>query len=311
VACEKQRLRQTAVATFLVTRDRKAVSCVTVSLQSPRKIGWWLYLPPVICIGLLLAIYVSGRNVEVFLWLNQQGRFASDNFWIAITTLGDGLVLLVLILPFIRRRPDIAWSLIVSWLLVALLIKGIKIPLVTYRPISIIDPNRFRLVGAAYRYNSFPSGHAASEAGFFATICIFYRQRWVRSAAIALTVLIAYSRIAMGLHWPTDVLVGLSGGWISALIAYWISRRLTFGTSRIAQIIFAVIIGGAAIRMLLINHTDYPQAFRLLQIIALGSMIFVVCDYALARRKSKMARDDKNASVNSLPEVSADPVPNK
>jgi len=183
-----------------------------VSHESPRKIGWSLYLPPIICFGLLLAIYFSGRNVDVFLWLNQQGRFAGDNFWIAITTLGDGLVLFVLILPFIRRRPDVAWSLIVSFVLVVLFVKGIKIPVVSYRPPSIIDVSQFRLVGAAYRYNSFPSGHAASIAAFCGTICIFYRQRWVRAVAITLAVLISYSRLAMGLHWPTDVLVGFLGG---------------------------------------------------------------------------------------------------
>ena len=283
--------------------------------QSPRKITWSLYLPPIICFGLLLAIYFSGRNVDVFLWLNHLGRFGGDNFWIAITTLGDGLLLLVLVLPFIRRKPDLAWSLIVAWLLVALLIKGIKIPLVSYRPVSIIGPDRFRVVGAAYKYNSFPSGHAASVAAFFGTICIFYRQKWVRAAAVILAVLIAYSRLAMGLHWPTDVLVGFLGGWISALLAYWISRRLTFGKSRVAQIIFAIIIGGAAIRMLLINHTDYPQAFRLLQTVALASLIFAVCDYALARRKSNSGSADENPPDNSLPkvstEVSAAPVPNK
>src|SRR5256886_8652852 len=217
--------------------------------NSVSKIEKWFFLPPIICAILLLAIQITGRDVQVFLWLNQQGRFAGDTIWISVTTLGDGLVLFVLVLPFIRTRPDLAWSLIVSWLLVALLIKGIKIPVVSYRPVSIIDPNRFRLVGTAYRYNSFPSGHAASVAAFFGTICIFYRQRWVRAAAIALAVLIAYSRLAMGLHWPTDVLVGFLGGWISALLAYWISRRLTFGKSRPAQIIFAVIIAGAAIRM--------------------------------------------------------------
>jgi membrane-associated phospholipid phosphatase len=282
-----------------------------VSHESPRKIGWSLYLPPIICFGLLLAIYFSGRNVDVFLWLNQQGRFAGDNFWIAITTLGDGLVLFVLVLPFIRRRPDLAWSLIVSFVLVVLFVKGIKIPIVSYRPPSIIDVNQFRLVGAAYRYNSFPSGHAASIAAFCGTICIFYRQRWVRAVAITLAVLISYSRLAMGLHWPTDVLVGFLGGWISALLGYLISSRLAFGKSRAAQIVFAVIIGGAAIRMSLTNHTDYPQAFRLLQIVALGSVVFAVCDYGLARRKSKSQNADEKPPDNSLPKVSAEPVANK
>ena len=121
--------------------------------SSVPRIDKWLFLPPILCAVLLLAIQVTGRDVQVFLWLNQQGRFAGDTLWISVTTLGDGLVLFVLILPFIRRRPDVAWSLIVAWLLIALFIKGIKISIVTYRPLSIIDPTQFRLVGAPYRYN--------------------------------------------------------------------------------------------------------------------------------------------------------------
>ena len=255
----------------------------------------WFFLPPIICATLLLAIQMTGRDVQVFLWLNQQGRFAGDTLWISVTTLGDGLVLFVLILPFIRRRPDLAWSLIVAWLLIALFIKGIKTSIVTYRPLSIIDPTQFRLVGAPYRYNSFPSGHATSAAAFAGTLCIFFRQRWVRVPAIGLMLLVAFSRIAMGLHWATDVLVGLLGGWVLALLAYLLSSRLTFGRSRVAQIIFGVVIGGAAIRMFLINHTDYPQAFRLLQTIALGSIVFSICEFALARRNAKSRQADKTA----------------
>ena len=254
--------------------------------NSVPKISKWFFLPPIICTVLLLAVQLTGGDVQVFLWLNQHGRFAGDTFWISVTQFGDGLVLFVLILPFTRRRPDVAWSLIVAWLLIALFIKGIKIPIVTYRPLSIIDPSQFRLVGAPYRYNSFPSGHATSAAAFAGTLCIFFRQPWVRVPAIGLMLLVAFSRIAMGLHWATDVLVGLLGGWVLALLAYLLSNRVTFGRSRVAQIIFTIVIGGAAIRMFLINHTDYPQAFRLLQTIALGSIVFTICEFAIARRNA-------------------------
>lgn len=266
-----------------------------MTVNSVPKVERWFFLPPIICAVLLLAIQITGRDIPVFLWLNQHGRFASDTLWIGVTTFGDGLVLFVLILPFIRRRPDVAWSLILAFLLIALFIKGLKTSIVTYRPLSIIDPTRFRIVGAPYRYNSFPSGHAASAAAFAGTLYIFFRQRWVRGAAIGLALLVAFSRIAMGLHWATDVLVGLLGGWVLALLAYLFSRSLSFGTSLVAQIIFAIVIGGAAIRMILINHTDYPQALRLLQTIALASIIFTICEFALSRRNSKSVQPDETA----------------
>jgi hypothetical protein len=199
-------------------------------------------------------------------------------------------------LPFIRRKPALAWSLILAWLLIALWIKGLKSLIVTYRPLSVLDPTSFRLVGVPYRYNSFPSGHATSVAAFVGTLCIFFRRPWVRAALIALAVLVAFSRVAMGVHWLSDILAGLTGGWTTALVAFSLSRRLTFGTSRLALLIFSVVLAGAAGGMLVVNYSDYPEAFHLLQIIALACVIFTGCDYLLAWRKQKSAPASEPAS---------------
>lgn len=271
-------------------------------MEEPRPSAWIL-LPPIFCAILLLATLAFGRNVQVFLWLNHLGRFASDNFWIFVTTLGDGLVLLVLVLPFVWRAPKIAWALVIAWLLVALLIKGIKLPILMYRPVALLSPDQFRLVGPAYRYNSFPSGHAASAAAYFATIGIYYRQRWVRAAAVMLVLIIAYSRIAMGLHWPTDVLCGFMGGWILALPAYWLSKRFTFGSSRAAQFFLSFAIGPAAVAMFFINHTDYSPAHHLLQAISLAAVLFALCDCLLIHLRAKSRRLHQSEIASSLAET--------
>ena len=247
----------------------------------------WFFVLPLVCLLLLLIVNNSGRDIQIFLWLNHLGRFGSDNFWIATTTFGDGLVLFVLTLVFIRRKPALAWSLIVSWLLLALWIKGLKAAIVTYRPPSVLDLATFRLVGPHYLFNSFPSGHATSIAAFTGSICIFLRSRWLRIVAVSVAVLVGFSRIAMGVHWATDVLAGLMAGWITAIVGFYLSQRLQFGTSRPAQIIFAIITAGAAVRMFLVNHTDYPQASLLLQIVAAGSLVFACADYFLAGQKMR------------------------
>jgi len=46
--------------------------------------------------------------------------------------------------------------------------------------------------------------------------------------------------------------------------------------------------------MLLVNQTDYPQAFRLLQTIALGGIVFTVCDFLLGRRRAEAKRQEIN-----------------
>ncbi len=81
---------------------------------------------------------------------------------------------------------------------------------------------------------SFPSGHALrsavlwlSLAGIVARYCS-NRTVTVYAVAIALflTGMVGISRVALGVHWPTDVLAGWSLGAAWALLCWWFTLRL-------------------------------------------------------------------------------------
>jgi membrane-associated phospholipid phosphatase len=57
-----------------------------------------------------------------------------------------------------------------------------------------------------------PSGHAQSAIVVWATIAGWARKTWFWAMAIALMVLIGFSRIYLGVHFPTDVLAGWAVG---------------------------------------------------------------------------------------------------
>jgi membrane-associated phospholipid phosphatase len=260
-----------------------------VNGPAPGKIAAWFWLPALAILLLIFVVQFGGWDPELFLWLNHGGQFAGDRFWIDVTTLGDGLVVCVLVLPFIRRKPELVWALLLSWLLVALYVKGLKLFINRPRPLTYLLASDFHIIGAAYKFNSFPSGHAATAAMFAGIFCLFFKQRWLRVSIILLASLIGLSRIVMGIHWVVDVLAGFFGGWLAAGLGYLLGMRFRFGRSLIATLSLGALLAAAAVVMLINNHTDYPQAFRLQQGIALMCLIYCVCDACLwFRGKSRI-----------------------
>jgi len=81
---------------------------------------------------------------------------------------------------------------------------------------------------------SFPSDHAAA-AFAIAVAVLFYSVR-VGMAFLAVAVLIAVSRVAEGLHYPTDVLAGATVGAIAAVL---VTRVGGPGVARLADTIGA------------------------------------------------------------------------
>lgn len=79
--------------------------------------------------------------------------------------------------------------------------------------------------------SSFPSGHATSSMIFYLTLALALTAgtRWHRAAAVGallLSFMIGTSRVALGVHWPSDVIGGWAFGMLWVLLTLRLAERL-------------------------------------------------------------------------------------
>ena len=67
----------------------------------------------------------------------------------------------------------------------------------------------------------FPSGHAQSAVVIWGSVFLAFRQRWVRVVCVAALVLVPFSRLYLGVHFPHD----LAGGYFVGAVLLWAGAR--------------------------------------------------------------------------------------
>lgn len=137
---------------------------------------------------------------------------AFDWAMLALPWLGTNLTVLPIIVVFAlwlwrwRQRGELAVQLVIVSL--GSLIMNAVLKDVFNRPRPALWEHRGQFAWASY-----PSGHAiVCTAVYFTIALMLYRERawrWPFVVAGTLAVIVLYSRLYLGVHWPTDVLGGL------------------------------------------------------------------------------------------------------
>lgn len=66
----------------------------------------------------------------------------------------------------------------------------------------------------------FPSCHAANTFALVTFLSFLFRQRWIVLSLLVWSLLVSYSRIYLGVHYPLDILMGFLIGYLCARLYY-------------------------------------------------------------------------------------------
>ncbi len=111
-----------------------------------------------------------------------------------------------------------------------------------------------------------PSGHAQHAFVFWSTLALWIKRRWMWVTAILLILLISFSRMYLGVHFPTDILAGWLVGFllVGCLLGYerktvqWFLRQQTGIQLLTALLASLVILGLGAAARLALGHWQMP-----------------------------------------------------
>ncbi|WP_374592440.1 phosphatase PAP2 family protein [Aquabacterium sp.] len=190
-------------------------------------------------------------------------------WWSGITVMGLGLSMFLVFGIWAERQPGWMAAYLLCLLIGGLLVHLVKHAIDAPRPPAVLSLSELHVIGSVLRTRSMPSGHSASAFAFAAVMLLspnpWSLRRLLLVPVLVAATLIALSRIAVGAHWPLDVLVGSALGWVfgGMSVALAATSGLTrWCASRPGRWVLTLTWFGAGLAMCT-QQTGYPQAVPL------------------------------------------------
>lgn len=176
---------------------------------------------------MIALIYKFDENILLYIANNMHSHIL-DKIMIAFTSLGNkGLIWIAISIFLIisKKYRKVGIMVLIAIIIGSIFGEGLLKHLVKRtRPFYLV-PTMKLLVAKPASY-SFPSGHTTASFAAVSILCRYFKK--YTPIFLAVAILIAFSRIYLYVHYPTDVLVGIVLGVISGKITIYLFKRLKF-----------------------------------------------------------------------------------
>ena len=197
--------------------------------STPRISGrsqWLWLLVATLCLIMAWGLWRASWNQDLLLAVHA-AHMGPAALWIFITQWGDAAVAVLLLLAVGRSSRRGSALALKGFLMGSVVSPMLKTWWSIPRPLAVLDVALLNPMGnPPGSANSMPSGHALAASTLVCLILLMYPHILRRKALLCVLILgglvVAFSRVVVGAHWPADVLAGIGlGAWIA-----WLALRL-------------------------------------------------------------------------------------
>lgn len=170
------------------------------------------------------VINTFDKEVIMFIQNNLHSNFM-DNIMVLITSMGDAGLIWILMgisLAISKKYRKVGFMVLGALILGLILGEGI-LKNIIQRDRPFIDLEGINMIIKAPTSYSFPSGHTTSSFAAAGVIAMNFKNKSIY--VFTLAILIALSRLYLGVHYPTDIIAGIILGLTCSYTAMFIGNK--------------------------------------------------------------------------------------
>lgn len=161
--------------------------------------------------ALALLLWQLDLNQSLFVSLHHALAVVPGLVWRLLSMAGEWTLVIGVLLWLAARQPVLLPRMVLLGLGGVLASIGLKAGFDVLRPPLLLPPGTVTLLDVLPGNRSFPSGHAIAVA-VLAGVLMAKQSVRGQLGLVLLAVMVCLSRIAIGVHWPLDVLAGAAVG---------------------------------------------------------------------------------------------------
>lgn len=192
--------------------------------------------------------------LEMLKWIQSIRNPALDHLFTWITVLGEdyfAIAVLCAILWCVNKKSGylIGFAYLTSWIFNFSIKQVFKVP----RPF-VLDKSIIPIRPETATGFSFPSGHTQSISSLSTSIATVFQKKWLYAAGTILVILVAMSRLYLGVHTLLDVVVGAVAGFVWVLAA---NKIFNYAESNNRRALLLIMFIPMLLGMVFIQSNDY------------------------------------------------------